>query len=166
MRFLIAFLLFLPYCFWGCGRIVKDIQFDRSVGGYLKRAADANTVEMAQTELSKAVLSAHSQGMTEGYTSVLYRTPDEDVGFWYQNLSASLKELRDLPSDATPLERSNMLMKLRETLLDEGKATHITVPPGISIFPLNGLWFVAGILFGMVAVAGIGVFIWAVEDSY
>lgn len=164
MRLFVAFLLCLPFCFWNCGRIVKNIQFDQNIGGYLKRAADANTVDLARTELSKAVESARSQGMTDGYTSVLYRTPGEDVGFWYQNLSASLQELSALPAEASPLERSNMLMKLRETLLDEGEATHITVPSGISVFPANSFWAFAGALCGVFFLVGIGFFIAAVED--
>ncbi|MEK7509744.1 MAG: hypothetical protein AAB605_03450 [Patescibacteria group bacterium] len=73
--------------------------------------------------------------------SSLYRTPDEDVGFWYRNLSSSLNELKSIPADAAPLEKSNMLMKLRETLVDQGETSVVvTVPPGISIFPYNTLF--------------------------
>lgn len=76
--------------------------------------------------------------MTEGYTSILYRTPDEDVGFWYNNLRQSLEELKTVTADATKLERSNLLMKLRETILDDGRdGVSVTIPPGMSRFPYN-----------------------------
>ena len=123
----------------GVIEIVWIVQFDRGCEGYLKRAADANTVELAKVELAKAVKYLESNKMTEGFTSVIYTTPDEDVGFLYKNLAQSLEELKALPSSATPLEKSNMLMKLRETILDEGKGTHVTLPEGISRFPYNTL---------------------------
>jgi hypothetical protein len=72
---------------------------------------------------------------------VLWRTPSEDIGFWYYNLYTSRQELENLRPDATQLEKSNVLMKLRETLLDQtGGSTHVTVPAGISIYPHNVLF--------------------------
>jgi hypothetical protein len=129
-----------------CGvRIVAEINFDRNCAGYLKRAADANTVELAAENLAVAVKYAEENRMTTGYTSVVYRTPDEDVGFWYKNLKASADELARVAPDASQLEQSNVLMKLRETLTDDGEGggTQVTVPPGISIFPRNSfyLWW-------------------------
>jgi hypothetical protein len=95
-------------------------------------------VELARVELSKAVEAAKEQKLTEGFTSVLYQTPDEDVGFWFQNLSASLEELGALPANATPLESSNMLMKLRETLVQQGeKGDSLNAPSGITVHPYN-----------------------------
>ncbi len=37
--------------------------------------------------------------MTSGYTSILWQTPDEDIGFWYTNLKASQQELQNLQSN-------------------------------------------------------------------
>lgn len=135
--------------FVGCGvaRAVNGISFDRNCEGYLKRAADANTVELAEKNLVVALNHLESNGTTSGYTSILYRTPDEDVGFWYQNLQASLKELRSIKPEAAQLERSNVLMKLRETLLDHGQSGDtVTTPPGISVFPSNTAYFFWGLL--------------------
>ena len=99
---------------WGITRVVKsEITFERKCKGYLKRAADANTVKLAKEELSKAINYIEAKGYTQGYTSLLWTTPDEDLGFWYANLKSSLDELNTLPGDATSLEKSNMLMKLR-----------------------------------------------------
>ena len=133
----VVILCCIPLIGW-CGfRVYKIVVFDIECEGYMKRAADANTVEMAVKEMETVVAYQESRGMTQGYTSVLYRTPDEDVGFWYQNMKASLAELKSIKPDASLLEKSNMLMKLRETLLDEGRGTQVTVPRGISIYPHN-----------------------------
>lgn len=121
--------------------IIKNVQFNQNCGGYLKRAADANTVEMAIIELDKAIEYIEENGWTSGYTSVLWKTPDEDVGFWYNNIKACRSELSELPTDASPMDRTNMLMKLRETLTDEDKdGVMVTFPDGISRYPNNFMW--------------------------
>ncbi len=118
--------------------IYRGIIFNQQCEGYLKRAADANSIELAEAELRKAIHYCEENGLTSGYTSIFYRTPDEDLGFWFTNLQTSLKELEDLPTNSTSLEKSNMLLKLRETLTDQtGDGTSVTVPTGISRFPYN-----------------------------
>jgi hypothetical protein len=67
--------------------------------------------------------------------------PDEDIGYWYNNLLAAKNELDSLPTEATPLEKTNVLMKLRETLTDSGQQgkSALVCPAGISRCPYNGL---------------------------
>ena len=138
---------------------VLRIQFKQDIGGHLKRAADANTVELASKELRTALDNIERRGLMEGYTSVIYRTPDEDVGFWYQNLKASYDELKRLPNTASMLEKSNMLIKLRETLLDDNeKGMSVTVPGGISRFPYNALFGI--VLFGAFISTVISLLFW------
>jgi len=131
-----------------------SINFDRKCSGYLKRAADANTVELAARELDKAIQYMERNELTKGVTSVLYYTPDEDIGWLYENLKKSANELADLPSNATPLEKSNMLMKLRETLLDHGDkgSTSVTMPPGIHKYPYNVGFCAFNWFFGIILV--------------
>lgn len=118
--------------------IYRGIIFNQQCEGYLKRAADANSIELAEVERRKAIHYCEEKGLTSGYTSIFYRTPDEDLGFWFTNLQTSLEELEDLPTNSTSLEKSNMLLKLRETLTDQtGDGTSVTVPKGISRFPYN-----------------------------
>jgi len=132
----------LAFCGWGTVRIVKAITFGQDCGGYLKRAANANTVDLAKSEMTRAINYLDQHGMTTGYTSVLWKTPSEDVGFWHANLKASLDELEAITPDASPLERSNVLMKLRETLMDNGKeGDSLTAPDGISVYPSNTAFF-------------------------
>jgi hypothetical protein len=155
MKKILCVLFILFFCVWAGIRIVAAIQFDRNCGGYLKRAADANTVELAKKQLKISLDYIEREGLTSGYTSILYRTPDEDIGFWYTNIKSSLTELEQMNPNATQLERSNLLMKLRETLLDEGKETSITVPPGISIYPNNVVMAFFGWLSAVLMVVGI-----------
>lgn len=145
---------------WSMFRIVADIQFDRKCGGYLKRASDANTVEIAKKELQRAISYAEKEELTQGYTNILWQTPKEDIGFWYGNIKASLAELDQIGPDATKLERTNVLMKLRETLLDQAEAgLKVTVPPGISVFPYNVAFCFWAWLSTIVGVIGVGMLV-------
>ena len=136
----ITILLLLTFAFSVFGvRIYKGIILKQNVTGYLKRAADANTIDLASQELSKALNYLEANNITSGYTSILYRTPDDDVEFWYQNLKASHLELGKL-TESGQLERTNVLLKLRETLVDSDKKTKVTGPNGLSVFPNNKLW--------------------------
>jgi hypothetical protein len=139
MKYLIGGLLIL-FSFVGFGFIMsKKIAFKQNVSGYLKRAGDANTIKLAEVELTKVIDYLEANELTSGYTSILWETPDEDIGFWYENLKASQQELQNLNSDSA-LERTNVLMKLRETLLDTGKSTRVTIPKGLSWYPKNVLY--------------------------
>lgn len=160
---IIAFVLCMPFGGWMTFRIVKDIQFDRNMEGHLKRAADANTVHLAEKELAVAIAYLTNNQMTSGYTSVLYNTPDEDVGFLYTNLTESLEELHRVPEGATQLETSNILIKLRETLLDYGQSVKVTLPEGISVFPYNALYFFWGSVSMILAIIGVIVFLVVVD---
>lgn len=155
MKKVIGVLFMLTFVIWGAYRVVANIQFGQDCEGHLKRAADANTIELAKGELEVALKYLEDNRMTEGYTSIVYETPDEDVEFWHKNLTASLQELKDLSPDVSGLERSNMLIKLRETLLDEsGNRTTVTYPSGMSVFPNNTLVALLGIITSILALVG------------
>lgn len=141
--------------------IYKKVVFKQNVSGYLKRAADANTIELANQELTKVIDYLEVNNMTSGYTSVLYQTPDEDIEFWYNNLKTSQKELATLNSNSA-LEKTNVLMKLRETLLDTGERTKVTVPRGLAIYPNNKI---AAILMTLACLSFLGVIGIVIEES-
>lgn len=126
----------------GAGAVIyKRIDFRQNCSGRLERAANANTVELAIKELDAAIQYAEAKGYTSGYTSVLYNTPDEDVEYWYNNLCASRNELLNLSDSTSTLEKTNTLMKLRETLTDIDKyGTHVIYPDGLQFYPNNILW--------------------------
>jgi hypothetical protein len=157
---LLTFAIILTVIFgaWGVTRIVKWVVFDINCAAYIKRAADANTVDIAKTELAKAIDFAESKDLTEGIVYVFIKNPANDIGFWYQNMVAAHAELVNLPADSTALEQTNVLMKLRESLTDNaGDSTSVTVPSGIEIYPHNVAYFWWGLL------SGVGAFLlWSV----
>ena len=134
--------------------IVKSIKFDQQCAGYLKQVADANTPEIALDRITVAIDYVESNNLTEGCTSVLWRTEDENIGFWYQNLLACKDELTNCV-DGTQLEKSNVLMKVRESLTDNGeKGTRLTIPGGISRYPHNQIWGILRALSYLLLFAG------------
>lgn len=140
-------------------QIIKDVSMNQNCTGYLKRAADANTVETAKEQLQKSIQYLESNNLTKGYTSVLWQTPDEDIEFWYKNLKASESELMKVDSTTSSMEKTNLLMKLRETLLDNGDK--LTVPNGLSRYPNNGMW---GILTCLAMLIIMGLTIWRIVE--
>ena len=144
MKYVIPTLLFVLALVTPASCVVKSIHFDQDCCGYLKQAADANTAEIALERLNIALDYIERNHLTYGYTSVLWQTEDENVGFWYKNLKACQSELKAC-MNGTQLEKSNVLMKVRESLTDmsDGK-TRLTVPKGISRYPNNTSWMVFG----------------------
>ena len=147
--------------------IVKSIQFNQNCGGYLKQAADANTTELALERINIALDYIEENKLTDGYTSVLWRTEDENVEYWYRNIKACKAELEGC-MDASSLEKSNVLMKVRESLTDSNeKGVDLTVPDGISRFPDNALWGWLRLISYIVLIVGIGfVVYWYSEETY
>lgn len=142
MRIMLACLLSLAFLGLGVTRIINEVQFGISVTDYLKRAADANTVELAVENLDTAITELERRGVTSGNTGVLWQSPANDVSFFYANLTSARAELEALTPETTPLERSNMLMKLRESIADHGEGgTTITGPGGLAVHPNNPFWF-------------------------
>lgn len=163
MKHIIIVLIFFVLPIGICTtRYVKSVQFTQDCGGYLKRAADANTVEIAESELDKAVEYLEKNNITTGYTSVIYNTPDEDIYFWYSNLTESLTELKKIDKNASNIEKTNVLMKLRETLMDNGKkGSSITMPQAIHLYPNNGIWLFLTNLSWVLIIVGLGFYaIW------
>ena len=131
----VAIVFFVTAVIFGGIALVLNVQFNIHCKQYLKRAADSNTVELAHEELENALKYIEDKGLTEGNTSLIIKSPENDIGFWYRNLKASYEELENLDSNSSQLEKTNVLMKLRETLADEGNGTKITLPSNIHLYP-------------------------------
>ena len=116
--------------------IVKMVEMDVNCIAYLKLAADANSV----THLTTAINYLEENGITRGNTSIIIKSPANDIGIWYENLKSAQEQMQNLSArdDLTELEESNALMKLRETLLDDTAVTH---PETISFYPDHVSWF-------------------------
>ena len=149
-KILLSIVLLIALLFCTGIYIYRSVVFDINCGDRIKRAADANTIELATKEMEAVVNYIEAEGMTSGYTSVIYRTPDEDVTFWYNNLKSSLGELKKVKPETSQLERSNLLIKLRETLLDNNNGSvSVTAPKGISVYP-NNTAFAILCIFGII----------------
>lgn len=140
---------------------VKSFQFSMGCKDHLKRAADANTIQTAKVELRTALAYMQVNKLTDGHVSIFLKQPKNDIGFWYTNLSQSLAELEVVPDNTTQLEKSNVLMKLRETILDETEnGTKVTHPGWISAHPHNGVIVFLFTVLGLVWVVA-GIHLWA-----
>ena len=138
---------------------IKSIQFDQKCGGYLKQAADANSVELAERQLNLAIDYIEQHELTSGYTSVLWNTEDENIEYWYNNLKQCQKELAATKDNST-LENTNVLMKLRESLTDvDQNGTTLTIPYGISRYPNNLLYGILNIISGIIFILYFGILI-------
>ena len=145
-KWLVFLLCWFPLVVWISTRLAFWIMFTIHCGGNMERASAANSIDLAKQEMEIVVKYAEDNGLTTGNTSILWNTPYNDVGFWYNNMKVSLEELRSVKPEASGLEKSNILMKLRETLLRQGdKGTDIMIPSGISVFPHNIAYAVLGV---------------------
>ena len=129
-----------PFFSW-IPSIVNGIQFSANCGNYLELSADANSIEIAEKQLTKAVDYLEQNNLTSGYTKIFVYYPKNNIGMWYDNLKSAQTQLRGMleNEEITELEESNMLMKLRETILDDdGCLTH---PEGISLHPNYAVMF-------------------------
>jgi hypothetical protein len=136
----VGVLIFLLGLIGGIGFIVNSISFGIHCGGRMERAANANSITLALQEMEVVVGYLEKHELTKGNTAILWETPDQDLGFFYKNMKDSLTELRSIKEDATPLEKSNVLMKLRESLTNHSQgSTGVTAPFGISFSPYNRL---------------------------
>ncbi len=131
-KIVIGMLLLAPIALLLMTMVVDAFTMNVNAISRLKRAAGSNTIPVAAQELGAAVKYLETNGITSGFT--LFPIPSHDVGFWFQNLRDSLQELQAIRPDASSLEKSNVLMKLRETIMDDGV---VTKPPLISQYPID-----------------------------
>ena len=113
----------------------------RDVLDYLKLAADAPNLALAERYLSTAVHNMEARRWTAGSTALIFKAPRRDIGFWYQNTRGALDEVKTLiatSAELTPVDRSNALVKLRETLMD---GIALTYPEWIELAPHNAFFF-------------------------
>ena len=111
----------------------KAIVFDTQCKEYLSLAANANSIELARTNLDKAIQYIEQNQLTSGNTAFFIKGPSTDLTSWYANLKACQKEVWAMDvKKGTVLEETNLLMKLRESLMSEGL---IIIPENIALYP-------------------------------
>ena len=120
--------------------VFLSIDFQQNCSGYLKQAANANSVELAIERLDKAISYVERKNLTHGYTSILYRTEGDNIGFWYKNLVTCRKEPAE-SLNSPQYEKTNVLLKTRESLMDQTEnGAVVSCPNGISRYPNNKLF--------------------------
>ena len=156
--------IIIPIIVYGAA-IVKTVQMDANCISYLKMAADANSVDLANKHLTSAITYLENNNLTSGNTKIWIYKPTTDIGLWYENLKSAQEQLQEVceREDLTELEESNMLMKLRETLCDgEGTITH---PSMISFYPSHVGWMWSMCLIWILWI-GAFIFGWCAVDCY
>lgn len=156
--FLLCFVI--PIFLYGTA-IIKTINMNAECIGYLEMAADANSVELAEKHLSKAIEYLEENNLKHGSTGIIFHTPGNNIEFWYENLKSAQIQLQGFESESE-LEESNILMKLRETLLDE--AGNVTHPNMISFYPNHAFWFWFLVLGWLLLVMPVGGFLLELYD--
>lgn len=138
--------------------IVRVVVFNQNCGGYLEQAANANSVELALERLNVAIEYVEEHNMTDGYTSVLWKTESDNIGYWYRNLKTCQEEL-EACVNSSQLEKTNVLLKVRESLTDEGKdGTELITPNGISRYPNNALFGILNWVSLLMFIVGCAIF--------
>ena len=115
--------------------LAKAVQFGANCGDYLKLSADANSVFLAEKHLTTAINYLEENNITSGSAKYFVSYPKNDISLWYENLKTAQSQLQEMieMGEYTELEQSNMLMKLRETLLEDSGC--VTIPLAISLHP-------------------------------
>ncbi|MCL2351276.1 MAG: hypothetical protein FWC55_01960 [Firmicutes bacterium] len=161
--FILAILFTLVFIAWAIIRITAYYQFSVGCGQYLRRAATANSISLAASNLDSAIQYLEDRNLTSGQVSIFLKQPQNDITYWYSNLKSAQTGLQNMKSDATQLEVSNELMKIKESLISttsDGEA--LILPEGIEIYPHNGLLFWMSLIGGVLAAA---LWIWAAGAS-
>lgn len=145
---------------------VKSIMFDIKCGGHMELAAKANSVDLAKEEMKMVIKYLEERGLTTGNTSILWNKPQQDLKFFYENMKVSLQELQSVNENSSSLEKSNVLMKLRETLTEQEKNSEtVFVPFGISLAPHNILYAAWLVLSCIALIGGVIWFIYGLEND-
>lgn len=127
--------------------------FNKNCVEHLERAADTSSVETAKKELEEAIFFVEARNLTQGTTSIFFNKPENDIGYWYQNLKACYKDLERLPENLSSSEKKNALAKLRKGLLNcsTTNCINVKVPEHISLYP-NGIFYYLWLLFSIIGV--------------
>lgn len=144
--------------------------FNKNCGDYLKLAADAPSIKLADKFLGKALNYIEENNLTEGNSAFIFHTPSADVGIWYNQIrgakettSGIINRIQKDSTSVTQLEMDNALMKIREVVMDAGeKGISITKPTKIIYYPHQWAMLIWWILSALVL--GIGILI-AMSDN-
>jgi len=149
----------------GVGGCVKAVQFQGQCEDYLKLAGDAPTVDKAVGYLRPALDYLERNDMTRGNCAFFFRNPSSDMGLWYGNIKGAYDEAQALlerqaknPTSVTSVDRSNLLIKIREVVIDNGSEGHtvVTSPGNAWLYPFQWLWVIGWAVFVLLGLCTAG----------
>jgi hypothetical protein len=153
---------------WVGTNIHLNKNWDAGVGSYLAAAINTRDPQKASKYLNNAVSFLEERGQTDGFTSIAYKTPDEDLNEWATGVAEATETAASVPADEpmigkmhTPWVQQLIKHKIvvaNVTGLDPvtGKTSFVydlKYPSGIGRAPYNGylFWSLMGLLLGVVA---------------
>ena len=107
--------LIVIFAAWAALRIVAAIRYDIAVSAHVNNAVHAVDFEVAENEMAIAIENFEAFGLTEGCTGVLYKSPADDVGLYYQKLLDAREEYRTFSSESE-LEKFSLQQRMEESL--------------------------------------------------
>lgn len=157
-------LILIPIVYYG-GMIVRSVEFNRDCTSYLSLSANANSVEIAEERLTTAIDYLEENNLTSGDCKFFVSNrPENNIEYWYNNLKSAQTQLREIiiNNSATELEKSNVLLKLRETLLDNDI---IVVPSDLCFYPNQTLIVSTAIIIWAIWIIPVAIFV-ELSDLY
>lgn len=134
----------------------QSYEFDVGCGNYLKRAADAPSIQMASDAMDTAIAYCRRHDLTHGNGAIVFKKPEHDIGYWFGQLVSAYEELDQAREEGGELIESNALMKLREVLLDSSASgDSLTLPTNISIAPNQVMWHAMFWVSSVMGIAGL-----------
>jgi hypothetical protein len=155
----------VPLVCVGIATWYQSYSFDVGCGNYLKRAADAPSIEMASAAMDTAIAYCRRNELTHGNGAIFFKKPEHDIGYWFNQLVSADEELDQALQEGGELIESNALMKLREVLLDaSASGDSLTLPANISIAPNQLMWHAMFWVSGFLCLGGVITFCVGLSD--
>lgn len=121
--------------------LYRYVVFKSNCLEYFNLAANANDSKLAEKYITLGINYLEDNDLTCGNTSICIKKPNNDIEFWYNNIKSAQAQLQQINDhdQLTDLDESNILMKLRESLLNsDGEVIH---PRYIAYYPNQIFWF-------------------------
>jgi hypothetical protein len=136
------------------GEIVRRYRFKMGCEDWLKLASETMDIYQAKEFLAKGIKYLEHKNLTTVNSAYFLKSPSADLGLWYQRLKRGEELLAEVirrkeKGEATPLEISNTLIKLKEFLVDvKEKETVVTLPTKIWLFPNQIIFLISYLISG------------------
>ncbi len=150
---------------WGLVRIKKDLDLRALGAENFILAYNANTIALAKEYWEKGIKFLEDNNLTTGNTGAFWKTPEDDLEFFYKNV-VEMRNYLNTPPDTlsdssfdqkivsgSTLSKGDPLTVFdRKTLSARLKKTWKNAPEGIEIYPNNCIYAIWGWISGLVCI--------------